>query len=175
MAEPIPQRTLTATLRPLQAADATASAALSLAAFERYIAPDWGAEACERYRLDTEPEAMLRKIVESPLAIGAFVDAALAGFVLMTRPGYVQMWFVAPQWMGQGIGRALWETLRDRLETERPEVRTIELNASPYAFAFYRRLGFVPLSSEYINQGFRATRMACWLPARELGAELAPD
>ena len=46
------------------------------------------------------------------------------------------------------------------------------LNATPYAIPFYKSVGFAPISSEFERDGQRAVRMACWLPARALGAEL---
>ena len=58
------------------------------------------------------------------------------------------------------------------VQTRFPEVKTIELNALPYALAFYRSIGFVPISREFESKGFRATRMACWLAAQTLCAEL---
>jgi hypothetical protein len=36
----------------------------------------------------------------------------------------------------------------------------------------YRAMGFVPISGEFEKAGCRATRMACWLPARGLDASL---
>jgi len=108
-------------------------------------------------------------------ALGAFIDAELVGFLLMPKPALIQMFFVTPERVRSGIGRALWETTRVYLESQRPEVRTVELNASSYALAFYRQLGFVPISAQFNRDGFRATRMACWLPARHIGAELLPD
>jgi len=53
-----------------------------------------------------------------------------------------------------------------------PEVKTVELNSTPYATLAYRALGFVPISREFEQAGCRATRMACWLPARGLNAGL---
>jgi Acetyltransferase (GNAT) domain len=53
-------------------------------------------------------------------------------------------------------------------------VKTVELNSTPRAVEFYLALGFVPISAEFARGGARATRMACWLPARALGAELLP-
>jgi len=47
-----------------------------------------------------------------------------------------------------------------------------ELNATPYSIRFYRKLGFVPISSEFTLRGCRATRMALWLPAEKLGCEI---
>jgi ribosomal protein S18 acetylase RimI-like enzyme len=74
------------------------------------------------------------------------------------------MLFVHPQHLRQGIGRALWESARTHIESALPQTKTVELNATPYSVAFYQSLGFVV-------KGARATRMACWLPARSPGAE----
>jgi ribosomal protein S18 acetylase RimI-like enzyme len=82
------------------------------------------------------------------------------------------MLFVHPQYQRQGAGRSLWETARAHIEAAPPHVTTVELNATTVAVAFYRSLGFVPISSEFERKGARAIRMACWLPARSLGAEI---
>ena len=66
-----------------------------------------------------------------------------------------------------------WEPAACRVfleEASVPDVKTVELNASPHAGPFYRRVGVPPISAEFVRGGCRATRMACWLPARELGA-----
>jgi ribosomal protein S18 acetylase RimI-like enzyme len=81
------------------------------------------------------------------------------------------MLFVHPRYLRRGIGRALWEQARAFIEETYPETKTVELNSNPYALKFYRSLGFVPISTEFIKGGCRATRMACWLPARALGAD----
>lgn len=84
------------------------------------------------------------------------------------------MLFVHPSRLRQGIATKLWEYARTRLEAEFPEARTVELNSTRYAVEFYRAAGFVPISAEFRRGGARAVRMACWLPARGLGAELLP-
>jgi predicted GNAT family N-acyltransferase len=81
------------------------------------------------------------------------------------------MLFVEPASLRQGVARALWEHARAYVETHHPEVTTVELNSTPYALQFYRSVGFVPISREFNRGGCRATRMACWLPARSLAAE----
>lgn len=96
----------------------------------------------------------------------------MVGFLLMPTPILLGMLFVHPSRLRQGIGTRLWECARTRLESEFPEARTVELNSTPYAVDFYRALGFVPIFAEYARGRARATRMACWLPARALGAEL---
>lgn len=159
-------------IRPLAASDAEAMSALGIASFERFVAPDWEPAACEVYARETTPAVLAGKLRNGAYALGAYIDAELVGFVLMPRPGLIQMFFVAPDRVRLGIGRALWEAVRAHLEGQCPEIRTVELNASPYALDFYRSLGFVPISAQFLQDGFRATRMACWLPARHMGVEL---
>jgi predicted GNAT family N-acyltransferase len=64
----------------------------------------------------------------------------------------------------------LWESARAHVESAFPDVETVELNSSPYAVAFYRSIGFVPISAEFARRGARVTRMVCGLPARAPGA-----
>lgn len=115
-------------------------------------------------------ENILRK---SAYSIGMFTGERLVGLLIMPKPTIVQMLFTHPDWTRQGIGRSLWSHARAHLESAVPEVRTVELNALPFALRFYRYLGFAPISAEYVNKGARATRTACWLPAAALGAVLS--
>src|ERR1700733_6758267 len=103
-------------------------------------------------------------------AAGAFSEDGIAGVVLMPSPNLLGLLFVHPRWVRLGIGEALWESARAHIEAGFPEVNTVELNATPYAALFYKSVGFVPISSEFEREGRRAIRMACWLPARTLGA-----
>jgi GNAT superfamily N-acetyltransferase len=159
-------------IRELQSTDAESVSALSLASFERYIAGSWSSSACAEYRTLVSAPVLSKSIESCAYAVGAFNDQRLVGFLLLPRPNLIQMFFVAPESVRQGIGSCLWRYARDEVEVRFPEARTIELNASPYALAFYRSLGFVPISKEFESKGFRATRMACWLAARALDAEL---
>ena len=100
------------------------------------------------------------------LAAGAFSENEMVGVILMPSPSLLGALFVRPRWLRLGIGRALWEWARAQIETRFPEVNTVELNATSYAVPFYKSVGFVPISAEFERDGQRATRMACWLPAR---------
>lgn len=109
------------------------------------------------------------------IAAGAFSEDGMAGVILMPSPSLLGLLFVRPRRLRSGIGRALWEWVRAQIETRFPETDTIELNSTAYAVPFYKSVGFVPISAEFERDGQRATRMACWLPARALGANLLSD
>jgi GNAT superfamily N-acetyltransferase len=79
--------------------------------------------------------------------------------------------FVHPGHLRKGVAGRLWEAARSHIEAVHPETKTVELNSTPHAFRAYRALGFVPISTAFVRRGCRVTRMACWLPARALGAD----
>ena len=158
-------------LRPVAAAEMASAAALIRASFLALVAADWEAEAQAVFLSESSAEMLERKVQVAAYQLGAFVDGQLVGFLMLTSPAVLSTLFVHPQYLRQGIGRQLWEGARTHIEAAFPTVKTVELNATPGAYEFYRRLGFAPISGRYLLKGARVTRMACWLPARALGAE----
>ncbi len=162
------------TLRPATAADAAAVASLVQASFLALGAEGWSESARATLLAQATPEAMAAALPTATVALCAEQPGGmLAGFLLMRVPERLDMLFVAPEATGRGIGRALWEAARAQLEARFPALRTVELNATDHALPAYRRFGFAPISARFEQAGARATRMACWLPARALGAEPA--
>jgi GNAT superfamily N-acetyltransferase len=160
-----------AILRPITTAEIPSASALLSASFLALIAPDWEPQAQAVFLSDSTPEMLERKIQVAAYQLGAFIDSQIVGFLVLTSPAILNALFVHPQFLRQGIGRGLWEAARAHIEAAFPTVKTVELNAAPGALEFYRRLGFAPISGPYLLKGARVTRMACWLPARALGAE----
>lgn len=162
-------------IRPVRPSEAASISALVRESFVELAAPDWEERAQQRFFAEIEPESLARKIAAAAYAAGAFRGDRILGFLLMPSPALLGSLFVHPNSLRQGIATALWESARLRLETAFPEVRTVELNSTPYALEFYRKVGFVPISAEFTRDGARVIRMACWLPARALAAELSRD
>jgi GNAT superfamily N-acetyltransferase len=159
-------------IRAVAASDAAEASALVQESFLKLASGAWESEAQQRFLADSGPEALGRKIEAAAYAAGAFSGEQVVGFLLMPTPTLLGMLFVHPSRLRQGIATRLWECARTRLESQFPQARTVELNSTPSAVGFYRARGFVPISAEFVRGGARATRMACWLPARALGAEL---
>jgi GNAT superfamily N-acetyltransferase len=160
-------------IRMAQPDDAAAISGLVQAGFRAHIAPDWQADAQDAFLAETTAEKLRAPIGEAIFAAVYEDGGHVVGVILLPRPNLVQLCFVATSHQRRGIGTALWEAARTHLETQLPETRTVELNASPYAVAAYRAMGFFPISRPYRRKGAVATRMACWLPARAL--EGGPD
>jgi GNAT superfamily N-acetyltransferase len=138
------------------------------ASFDHFVAPDWQPEARDVFFAETSAEKLRLAISSSTYAALAETSDGFAGFILMARPSLLAMLFVRPRNVRQGIGALLWEAARGHIETHYPETKTVELNASSYAVAAYRAMGFFPISEPFRRSGSLATRMACWLPGRAL-------
>jgi GNAT superfamily N-acetyltransferase len=154
--------------------DAESAASLVRLSFERLTAEHWAPEARDVFLVETSPEGLRSAIETCAYSAVALDDLEMVGILLMRSPTVLSLLFVHPSGLRCGIGSLLWEQARSHLSTHFPEVRTVELNATPNSLAFYRKIGFVPISTEFQLKGCRATRMACWLPARSLGADVAP-
>jgi GNAT superfamily N-acetyltransferase len=155
-------------IRPAHVDDAPAISALVQASFRAHVACDWQAEAQEDFLRETTAAKLAVPIAQATFAAVQEEEDGIVGVILLPRPNLVQLCFVATTHLRRGIGTALWEAARTHLETELPEVKTVELNASPYAVTAYTAMGFFPISKPFRRKGSVATRMACWLPGRAL-------
>lgn len=162
-------------IRKAQLDDAPAISELVQASFRAHIAADWQAQAQDAFLGETTAEKLAGPIAEATFAAVYEEDGRIVAVILLPRPNLVQLCFVASTHLRRGIGTSLWEAARAYLETHLPEIRTVELNASPYAVAAYTAMGFFPISKPYRRRGSVATRMACWLPARALASGLNAD
>jgi predicted GNAT family N-acyltransferase len=152
-------------------AEASAASVVVHESFIQLASRDWEVGAQQVFLADSSREKLAVKIRVASYAAGTFVEAQMVGFLLMPTPSLLGMLFVDPKWLRQGVAKRLWESAREHIEAAFPSTRTVELNTTSYAMEFYRSVGFVPISAEFRKDGARATRMACWLPARALGAE----
>ena len=148
--------------------DAPAISSLVQCSFRAHVAPDWDPEAQDSFYSETTPEKIAAVINSATFAAVYEEERNVVGVVVLTRPNLVQLCFVATTHLRRGVGKSLWKAARSHLDANLPEVKTVELNASPYAVAAYTAMGFFPISKQYRRRGWVATRMACWLPNQGL-------
>lgn len=118
--------------------------------FMQFEAPDYEPEGVATFHAFLHnPDA-----VDALVFYGAYDDDDLVG-VLATRGGsHIALFFVAPCYQRQGVGRAL---LAQALQACTSDAMTV--NSSPYAVEIYRHLGFHALSGEQLSDGIRFTPM----------------
>ena len=155
-------------LREANVDDVRAISELVQAGFAMHSAADWELSAQHEFIAETQAAKLASKLAGAALCLVCEHGSELVGVIFLPRPALVQLFFVTPSQLRRGIGRTLWNAARTHLEEKHPEVKTVELNSSPYAVAAYKALGFFPISKQFRRRGAVATRMACWLPGEAL-------
>ena len=155
-------------LRQASADDSSSISEVVQAGFIAHVAPDWELSGQQDFLRDTTAEKLAASLSEATFVAVCEGGGRILGVIAMPRPNLVQLLFVAPGHLRSGIGRSLWEAARSHIEQQYPDVKTVELNSTPYAISAYRALGFFPISEPFRRKGAVATRMACWLPGRAL-------
>ena len=157
-----------ASIRIAKTSDAAAMAELVQETFNRFVAPEWEPPARAVFMGQSSSERFTTLIPEAAFAAVAESGGELVGVILLPIPSVLGFLFVSANWHRRGVASQLWDAARAHVEAQHPEVKTVELNSSPFAVAAYKALGFYPISEPFRRGGCLATRMACWLPGRTL-------
>lgn len=89
---------------------------------------------------------LLARYAEKPIGTGRLLD-----------DGHIGRIAVLSQYRGQGIGQALLEALIKKAVQR--GLGEIKLNAQVQAISFYRRAGFIPISSVFMDAGIPHRKM----------------
>ena len=127
--------------------------------FDEFEAPDYGQEGTGEFHACLEDDAYLSDIVW----YGAFDEDLLVGVLgIRSEACHICFLFVDGAFQRRGIGTLLLERVVADFEG-----RTITLNSSPSARAFYEAQGFVAADREQTVRGIRFTPMAYRVDASE--------
>ncbi|MCW2306783.1 GNAT family N-acetyltransferase [Rhodobium gokarnense] len=128
--------------------------------FDACVAPHYSPSGVARFYAQVS-ETSLREKAEDPVG-GVFVaakGAVLVGMVALARGHHIALLFVAPEYQGKGIGRALVALAAERCREIDRHGKTMTVNASPNSVPFYEKADFVPASGERDDNGLRFTPM----------------
>ena len=137
-------------VRRLRAGEIPDALALIWNVFLQFEAPEYSAEGIASFRASLEDEERIRNMT----FYGAFDGKKLVGVLCMRAPQHIAGFFVDAAYHRRGIGRTLFETMRQDYDRQ-----VFTVHSSPYAVGFYRRLGFVSTQPEQITDGLRYTPM----------------
>lgn len=138
------------TIRCLTPEQLPAACDLVWQVFCRFEAPEYPEEGIAEFRKTLENMDALRHM---PF-YGAFHRGELVGVLAMRKPQHISLFFVKEAWHRQGVGRLLFDAMRQDYAGP-----AFTVNSSPYAVEVYRRLGFVPTDTEQLTNGIRYTPM----------------
>ena len=105
--------------------------------FQRFEAPEYAPEGIAEFRSFLSDKDALGRMV----FYGAFREELLMGVLAVRNLHHISLFFVKEEYHRQGVGKALFETMRRDHAGQ-----CITVNASPDAVEIYRRLGFLGLS-----------------------------
>jgi len=89
----------------------------------------------------------------------AEVDGNIAGFMAVTKGGYIDLAFVRPRWMGRAVAQAVYERILER--ARRTGLPRLTAHASHLARRFFARNGWQVDATEIIDRnGESLTRFA---------------
>lgn len=140
------------------------------ASFIELSAADWEPDARAVFLAESAPASIANALRAPAFAAVEELDATLVGFILIRKPTILDMLFVHPSYLRQGVARRLWTAARHTIQATFADVESIELNATPYSVDAYRSLGFYPVSEPFTRDRCRATRLACPLSCGARGA-----
>lgn len=93
-----------------------------------------------------------------------YLGDELAGVVAVRDHAHLYHLFVAAKWQGRGFGRLLWQAAR-KCALPKNVDGVFTVNASPFALAMYRHLGFVAAAPRAEHDGIAYIPMR--LPAAQ--------
>lgn len=135
---------------------APAVSALVRRVFLRFEAPEYPPEGVETFFVFTDPGFMAFSMKSNLLLVGGCFDGSiLAGVVALRERTHVSLLFVEPTRHRRGIGAALmdWAAVQAGEGQDHDYVMTV--NSSPYARAFYEKIGFTATGEEETRDGIR--------------------
>ena len=118
--------------------------------FLEFEAPEYPEEGVAAFRASLDDRERTRRLN----FYGAFDGEVLVGVLCMRPPQHIGGFFVDAAYHRRGIGRRLFEAMRQDYEAQ-----VFTVHSSPYAVEVYRRLGFVPTDREQLTDGLRYTPM----------------
>ena len=157
-------------LRPSLPNDTPVLAAIFRASVEELTAEDYSPAQQEAWAAAADEEEALESRLASALTLVATIDGEPAGFASLKDGETIDMLYVHPGAVGQGVASALCDAL-ERLAQARGAVR-LTVEASDTALAFFERRGFQAQRRNTVvraGEWLGTTTLEKRLPANEPG------
>lgn len=131
--------------------------------FLKYDAPDYCEEGIQNFKDFVEDETLERMFLNGQyILFVALVGDEIVGVISLRSGNHISLLFVADKYQRQGIGRELVLRLKEYMFTQAGQM-VLTVNASPYAEAFYHRIGFIDRGLQTTLDGITFTPMEIYI------------
>lgn len=124
--------------------------------FLEFEAPDYTQQGIEEFKKFVDYKSMMDQFNNGELQFwGCKIAGELTGVIATRNSTHICLLFVKKEFHRRGIGRKLFQTVKEDLKGQ-----PITVNSSPYAIEVYHRLGFMDTDVEQTVNGMRFTPMS---------------
>jgi len=138
-------------LRPFLAADAPICAAIAEASIAELTGEEYTESQQEAWIASFPDEDELGKRLSSQLTLIATLGESSVGFASLQGPDHIDMLYVHPEAIGQGVATSLIDAL-EKLASARGATK-LTADVSDTAEAFFARRGYVAMQRNSIHRG----------------------
>ena len=127
--------------------------------FLRFEAGDYSREGIDSFMDFISDENLHKMFLAGEYHLFVALDGQkIVGVITVRSCNHISLLFVDEHYHRQGIGRNLINYVAMFVQEE-VGYRTLTVNAAPYAYEFYIRLGFKPMGAEENTDGILSTPM----------------
>ena len=127
--------------------------------FDKFVAPDYSDDGFTTFMQFINPATIYsRNFRGNSLTLLCRAEDRIVGVLELQGWTHILLLFVDAEFHGVGIAREL-VNLAIASCRERAKAEFVTVNASPYGVPIYKKLGFVPTSSQKVQDGIRFTPM----------------
>jgi len=152
-------------LSELNPAEADAVIVVVKKSFDACVAPDYDKQGRDLFVRIVTADYLRSLPPRQGFTLVAKLDRRIVGMCAFRDGHHVTLFFVLPEFQGQGIGKKLFDSAVERVQRNVPEVIKLEVHSSPVAVPVYQALGFAVTGPETVEDGIRYIPMEHLLSA----------
>jgi len=149
--------------RPANASEWNECMELAWRTFLKFEAEQYTPEGVENFKefvTDDTLETMFHKGVYQVFV--ALENDQIVGVISIRNVSHISLLFVDEHYHKNGVGRGLIEYVREYMISELGQ-NVVTVNAAPYAYGFYHKMGFIDRGLETTTDGITYTPMELYL------------
>ena len=123
--------------------------------FNEFVAPEYSDEGVKEFVKYVDADCMKDRLKKGNFVLVAVDCNSIIGAIEMRSYNHISLLFVKKEYFNRGIAKALLTKVIAKCRQVNTELKSIDVNSSPYAEKIYERLCFVKKDTEQIKNGIR--------------------